>query len=433
MMINNSEKNSSLKKNMPTLFVLIISGALIYALPYFRYYYYDVFVQLYNITNTQMGSLGSAFGIAALIGYMFGGFFADRWSARNLLTISLISTGFLGFSLLTYPSFSMVFAIHLGLGFTSIVTFWCSLIKAIRSLANSDEQGRAFGMFEGGRGIVNMVQSALILSLFGYMASKYNDKMALSSVIIIYSVICLLLGILVYTMYRETIAGDRGAVILSTKVFDKVAFLKVINMPTTWLSAIIIFTSYSTILSYFYITPYATLVFGTSAVFAAGMGYFSQYCRPIGCFMTGFLADRYGSSTILSLLFIITTGSLVALISIPGNPSMIILLLVFCAAVTASMYGIQSLHFAILEEGDYPISITGTATAVIMPLGYSSEAIMPFIAGVCLDAKPGVAGYRLFFMILIALNIFGFAASLIWQYVTREKRAAMKVQSTTPV
>ena len=69
---------SSLKRNMPTLLILIVSGALIYALPYFRYYYYDAFVKLFNISNTQMGALGSAFGGTAIIGYMIGGFFADR-------------------------------------------------------------------------------------------------------------------------------------------------------------------------------------------------------------------------------------------------------------------------------------------------------------------------------------------------------------------
>ena len=162
--------DSSLKRNMPTLLILIVSGALIYALPYFRYYYYDAFVKLFNINNTQMGALGSAFGGTAIIGYMCGGFFADRWPTRYLLTISLVATGLLGYLLLTYPPYPVVLGIHLALGITSIVTFWSALVKAIRSLANSDEQGRAFGLFEGGRGIVNMVQSAIILSLFGYLA-----------------------------------------------------------------------------------------------------------------------------------------------------------------------------------------------------------------------------------------------------------------------
>ncbi|WP_455594634.1 MFS transporter [Cloacibacillus porcorum] len=420
--------DSSLKRNMPTLLILIVSGALIYALPYFRYYYYDAFVKLFNINNTQMGALGSAFGGTAIIGYMCGGFFADRWPTRYLLTISLVATGLLGYLLLTYPPYPVVLGIHLALGITSIVTFWSALVKAIRSLANSDEQGRAFGLFEGGRGIVNMVQSAIILSLFGYLASKFSDKTALSAIITVYSTICLLLGLLVFTMYKDPAVRGGEKIELSKKVFEKEVFLKVAKMPTTWLCTIIIFTSYSTIISYFYITPYATLVFGTSAVFAAAMGYFSQYCRPVGCFVSGFMADKMGSSKMLTLLFVIMTVGLIALVTMPGKPSMVWMLLVFCAAIYASMYGIQSLHFAILEEGDYPLSVTGAATAIITPLGYSTEMIMPIIAGICLDSYKGAAGYKVFFSILIALSVTGFVTSLIWQYVTREKRALLKAQ-----
>lgn len=78
---------SKLKKNMPTLIILIISGALIYALPYFRNYYYDAFVESFGITNTQMGALGSAYGGFSIIAYALGGFCADRWPAKHLMTI----------------------------------------------------------------------------------------------------------------------------------------------------------------------------------------------------------------------------------------------------------------------------------------------------------------------------------------------------------
>lgn len=169
---------SKLKKNMPTLIILIISGALIYALPYFRNYYYDAFVESFGITNTQMGALGSAYGGFSIIAYALGGFCADRWPAKHLMTISLVTTGICGFVLLLFPPYPVVMAIHCIWGITSILTFWSALVKAIRSLANSDEQGKAFGFFEGGRGIVNMIQSAVILALFGFLAKTYTANYA---------------------------------------------------------------------------------------------------------------------------------------------------------------------------------------------------------------------------------------------------------------
>ena len=38
-------QEGKLKKNIITLLILIISGAMVYALPYFRSYYYDAFVE----------------------------------------------------------------------------------------------------------------------------------------------------------------------------------------------------------------------------------------------------------------------------------------------------------------------------------------------------------------------------------------------------
>lgn len=414
-----NKTTGKLKGNMPTLIILIISGALIYALPYFRSYYYDSFVKLFNISNTQMGALGSAFGGASVFAYCLGGFCADRWPARGLMTISLIATGLCGFILLLYPPYGVVFMVHLVWGITSILTFWSALVKAIRSLADSDEQGKAFGFFEGGRGIVNMVQSAIILALFGYISKAVSEKAALSAIITIYSTICILLGAMVFFMFKEPERTDG----VPEKLFNIPVLKRVAKMPTTWLQILVIFCSYAMIISYFYITPYATSAFGASAIIAAALGYFSQYCRPVGCFVSGILADKFGSSKICAISYVIMIAGIAGLIVTPGSPSMIWMILVFIAAIYASMYAIQSMHYAIMEEGDYPLEITGTATAIITPIGYSAEFFMPIIGGMCLDHwNNSETGYKVFFGILGALALIGLIAILAWMVITKEKR-----------
>ena len=84
---------SKLKGNMWRLIILAIAGSLIYGLPYFRTYYYDAYLEAYNLTNTQMGALGSMFGIFGMISYLFGGVVADFISPKKLISISLILTG----------------------------------------------------------------------------------------------------------------------------------------------------------------------------------------------------------------------------------------------------------------------------------------------------------------------------------------------------
>ena len=413
-----------LRKNIPTLVILIIAGEMIYTLPYFRNYYYDVFLDAFHLTNTQMGTLGSAYGVCCLISYIFGGYVADRWRTKHLLSISLLATGILGFSLLLYPPYPVLLLIYAAWGITSIMTFWVALIKAVRSLASENEQGKAFGFFEGGRGAAKVIESALVLGLFAFLAKQLSDKLALSSVIIFYSVMCILLGFMIMLLYKEPDGNNSSDEIKekADKKFDWAILLRILKMPTTWLAAILILTSYAMINSFYYITPYATAAFGASTIIAAALGYFSQYCRPIGSFGSGIIGDRIGISNMVIIGYCVLAIGLAALIVLPGKPSFILLLLVFIAIIYISMYALQATHFAILVEGDYPVETTGTVAMPLMIIGYSGEIFMPIVAGACLDHWSGTDGYKVLFTILLGLTIVGLITAIIWQRVTKEKR-----------
>ncbi|MFC9601402.1 nitrate/nitrite transporter [Peribacillus butanolivorans] len=419
-----------LRKNIPTLVILIIAGEMIYTLPYFRNYYYDVFLNAFHLTNTQMGTLGSAYGVCCLISYIFGGYVADRWRTKHLLSISLFATGILGFTLLLYPPYPVLLLIYAAWGITSIMTFWVALIKAVRSLASENEQGKAFGFFEGGRGAAKVIESALVLGLFAFLAKQLSDKLALSSVIIFYSVMCILLGIMIMLLYKEPDGNNSSDEIKekANKKFDWAILLRILKMPTTWLAAILILTSYAMINSFYYITPYATAAFGASTIIAAALGYFSQYCRPIGSFGSGIIGDRIGISNMVIIGYCVLAIGLAALIVLPGKPSFILLLLVFIAIIYISMYALQATHFAILVEGDYPVETTGTVAMPLMIIGYSGEIFMPIVAGACLDHWSGTDGYKVLFTILLALTIVGLITAIIWQRVTKEKRKEIALQ-----
>ena len=246
-----------LKHNIPTLVILIVSGAMCYAFPYFRSYYYDTYMEAFGFNDIQMGVLGSAYGSFAILAYFLGGFCADRWPAKNLLALSMLVSGVLGLALLAYPPFWVVFAIHAVWGITTILTFWDALVKALRTIASEDEQGRVFGLFEGGRGATNMIQSALILAAFGLISAKSGGKAGISMIIIIYAVIYILLGVLILLCYKEPEFKRETHAIVNVPQLKKV-----LKMPTTWLQSAIIFCSYAMCCSYFYVTPYAQEVFG---------------------------------------------------------------------------------------------------------------------------------------------------------------------------
>ncbi len=89
--------NEQLSKNFFAIIVVAFGGAIIYGLPYFRYDYYDAYLEVYNLTDSQAGVFGSILGVFGMISYLFGGIVADRFSTRTILTVSLIGTGLGGF------------------------------------------------------------------------------------------------------------------------------------------------------------------------------------------------------------------------------------------------------------------------------------------------------------------------------------------------
>ena len=76
-----------------TMFSLIFAGEAIFTLPFhITRYFRPTYVDVLGVTQTQIGILGSTYGVVAMISYLFGGVLADRFSARKLLAFSLVIT-----------------------------------------------------------------------------------------------------------------------------------------------------------------------------------------------------------------------------------------------------------------------------------------------------------------------------------------------------
>ncbi|HAF17066.1 MAG TPA: hypothetical protein DCG84_01865 [Peptococcaceae bacterium] len=89
------------------------------------------------------------------------------------------------------------------------------------------------------------------------------------------------------------------------------------------------------------------------------------------------------------------------------------------------MYMIRALYYTLLEEGDIPIAISGTAIGLIATFGYIPEIFVPMVGGRLLDLFPGVAGYRYLFILTAVLITVGYFVTVYWMKITREKRMNM--------
>lgn len=410
-----SEKTASkLKNNMGRLIILTTAGSLIYGLPYFRSYYYDAYLEVYHLTNTQMGTFGSIFGVLGAISYLFGGIVADMISPRMIMSVSLILTGAAGLLHLTNPSYGILVLIYLIWGFTSLFAFWPALLKGLRGLAAENEQSKAFGFMEGGRGIVNALHLAITLAIFNFFSKTAGNLAGLNGVITFYSIVVILLGILTFLLMKN----DKE----QTKKGEKLSFRQVIDvlkMPAVWILSLILCCTYTMNISMFYFTPYATASFGITATAAAVVTMMAQYIRPISSIGGGILADRLGRSKMMFIGFIfmgISTAVLVLFknVSIP-------LFIGLCIIIYLAMYLNYGVVFSMMEEGGVPAHVAGTAIGVVCTLGYLPEVVCPVLAGHVLDTYTEL-GYKYYFMGVAVVMFIGIIALILWNRYLKASR-----------
>ena len=135
-----TRKKPNFKKWM-SLLVLCCGTGVIFQLPYIRNTFYVPLVEALNLTNEEFGLLSTSYATVSMICYFFGGWIADRVSPRKLLTISFISTGLVGLVFSTFPGYGTMRVIFALFGVTTVLTYWSALIKAVRGLGDSSEQG----------------------------------------------------------------------------------------------------------------------------------------------------------------------------------------------------------------------------------------------------------------------------------------------------
>jgi len=410
--MGNKIEKTGIRKNFFTVLLLAFAGSMIYGLPYFRYYYYDAYCAAYNLSNTQIGALGSAFGLMGVVSYLIGGVLADKLPAKLLLNISLVATGLGGFLHLFFTSFNALVIIYGVWGVTSLLTFWPALMKIVRMQGNDDEQSSTYGLFEGGRGVTSAVHMAIATAIFASFSAKMMPALGLKWIIIFYSVFPIICAILFQLILKEPekVEGTKA-----TKVTFK-DILSVLKMPAVWLVVIITYTTYTFNLSFYYFTPYATNVMGESAVFAAILTVLAQYVRPISATGGGILADKFGKSQLMLIGFIVMGLATAVMLLVPNveGSMQTVLMTAACVVLYFAMYSNFGIYFSLLSEGGIPLEISGVAIGIVSTLGYLPEVISPMLAGRTLDAYEGVQGYYMYFYYMIACAVVGSIVCIIW-------------------
>lgn len=391
---------------------LVLAGESIYMLPYaLRREFQTSMLETMELTNTQLGSLNSIFGILALFSYVFGGWLADRMSVRKLITVSLISTGIGGFYMATFPGYLALIALFAFWGVFSILTFWAALIKATRAWGGRDEQGRAFGILDGGRGLVSAGLASTGIALFAQFQSTASG---LRSVIFLYSSATLVAAVLTWAFIDDNLTSPRSSPKQNVKKSHNLGeqFMSVVRMPVVWLHAIVILAAYMGYWGTFNISAFAVDAWGRDQLFGATVSTFGVWLRPVSAIAAGLIADRVDSSRAIVACFVslIVTFALFALV--PTQSSYVWILWANTAAISAAVFALRGIYYALLEEAEVPMALTGTTVGVISVIGYTPDIFTPLLSGWLLDTHPGGAGHQYFFGVLAVAAAVGLTAAL---------------------
>ena len=391
----------------------MLAAESIYILPYvLARVFRPTFLDVFNLTNLELGGLFSIYGIVAFFSYLFGGVLADRYSPRKLLSISLIFTSLGGLIMMTYPSYFIMQLLFAYWGFTTVFIFWAPMLKATRAIGGVKMQGKTFSFLDGGRGIVASSIGLIGVLIFSILITKDISSLTLSEkqevfkyVIGVSSFIVFVVGIVVYTYLKIELKDDE-------KIGNIKSLLELAKLKSVWLISFIILCAYMGYKITDVYSLYASEVMLFDEINAARVGALQQYLRPIVCLSVAFFTDKNGNiNNILIGFFVMMLGSILfasGLIKVSMNMLFFISLII----VATGTYAIRGLYFSILKDGKIPYILSGTAIGLISIVGYSPDIFATPLYGYLLDNYPGIRGHQYVYLILFISSIVGIYVSL---------------------
>ncbi|WP_420636959.1 MFS transporter [Candidatus Palauibacter sp.] len=406
------------------LLALIAAGEAVFFLPFvlarvFRPTLLDVF----GITNLELGTAFSLYGVVAMAAYFAGGPLADRYSARRLMALALLATGLGGIVLAGFPPPRIMNFLWAFWGMTSILLFWAAMIRATREWGGRTMQGRAYGLLDGGRGLLAALVASLSVAVFAVLlpsdapsATAEERAAAFRGVIWVFTGITLGIAALVWIFVPDSTprdeAGGRQRLSLS-------GVRAACRMPAVWLQAVIVVCAYT---GYKATDDFSLLsrdALGFDDVQASGVGTLAFWIRAAAAVTAGYLGDRIDASRVITGGFAILIGGCLPIASgvlVPGPAWMLIVTIV---TASVGIYALRGVYFALLAEGAVPLAYTGSAAGVVSVLGFTPDVFMGPLMGVLLDNSPGLPGHQHVFAAVAVFGAIGLLASLAFRRLTR--------------
>lgn len=402
---------------------LILAGEAIYALPFHvARFFRPTVLEVFQLSNTELGAAQGVYGILAMAGYFLGGPLADRYPARKLLATSLWATAAGGVYMASFPDYRGSLILWGFFGITTILLFWAALIRATRDWGGHDEQGRAYGLLESGRGLLAALLASIAVIVFGlafpdgYAVASFDDKReALRIVIYGYTFVTAATGVFVWFVISDGHPSgepDLAAWKPHTESAG-VHILRVLRITPVWLQAVIVVCAYVGYKGFDNYALFAVQGYGIDEVEAARIVTIGSWMRPIAALGAGLLGDRFKVSRMIVIAFVLLLASDLFFALATPVPGLVWVMLSNTLLACTAIFALRGLYFALFEEEKVPAAVTGTAVGLVSFIGFTPDVFVAYAGGVLLDRSPGLAGHQHYFLFLAAFSAIGIVASYV--------------------
>jgi len=420
--LNREEKNAQLKRYFQFLLLLLAAGA-IYPLLYLRQNFETSILEAFQITSGDLGNYYSMLGVMYFVCYLPSGWLADRLTPRMLVTISMVGTGALGLWFASIPSKEYLVYIFMSWGIFAGLTFWASMIKGVKILAKPNEQGRFFGILDGGRGLVEAVLATIAISIFAYTieVDASSNTLALKKVIYMYSYFCIAVGVLIFLFLKASDTKQDDEQKVTTKGNLIRDFKTLLSIPEVWLVAVVILCGYQLFWATYSFSAFMQEGYEVTAVTAGFITVAKLWMRPIGGIGAGFLGDKFGKENVLALAMSISALGLLMMIFFP-QLNTVYGLLAIVLLIGVMTYAVRGLYWSILDNCNIPLHVTGLAIGIISLIAYTPDIFLPQIYSLIAAHYEGITVYNLYFGYIAIIGFVGVLTVLKLRNMTKRKK-----------
>lgn len=385
-------------------------------------------LELWQISKTQFGILMSIYGIVHNIFYLALSWAQDRFSPQVLIPVNMVLGGITTFFLGTTSDFATLCFLFVMLSLWCEGAFWPAVLSAVRKSTTDNNQGKIFGLLEGGRGGIELLQNLLTVTL--YTALGYS-LLGLELAFMANAVVMIVLGVVAwFTLPRETLlkSGTDTAKANREVAAGMVAMLR---LPEVWLAGLTGFAVYTAYTAMPFFLTYLQDLHALPLLAISIFGIVSTSGGRIGMALpSGFIADRFlGGATgglRAGLALVVVFGIVMMLLPAQTGfawPAMLTMVVLACL-----FFFMRALYFAPFGEMGLPQRFSGSVIAIAAFLIYLPSSFAYLLWGWVLDQNTGVSGYRYLFGMLTAVAALGVVIAHILRRRMRDAPARIEAK-----